>query len=39
MKLQMKTYERFEECWEAATLLVGSRNNVTARCVLVEKSK
>jgi|688.fasta_scaffold00352_56 hypothetical protein len=31
-----KTYDRFEECLEAATILVRGRDNITARCVRVE---
>jgi hypothetical protein len=33
---QWKTFDRFEECWEAATSIVHNRPNMTARCVLVE---
>lgn len=34
---QWKVYDRFEECWEAATTIVHNRPNMTARCVLVTK--
>jgi len=34
-----KTYDNFEECWEAATIIVRGRDNFTARCVLVESKE
>jgi hypothetical protein len=34
---QLKSFDRFEECWEVAQILVRNRPNMTARCVLVEK--
>ncbi len=34
-----KTYDRFEECWEAATIIVKHRDDMIARCELVENSQ
>lgn len=34
---QLKSFDRFEECWEVAQILVHNRPNMTARCVLVER--
>lgn len=34
-----KIYDRFEECWEAATTITHNRPNMTARCVLVESKQ
>lgn len=34
---EWKTYLRFEECWEAATVIVKHREDIIARCVFVEK--
>ena len=34
---QWKTYDRFEECWEAATAVTHNQPNITARCVMVDK--
>ena len=33
---EMKIYDRFEECWEAATILVHNRSDMTATCMLIE---
>ena len=30
---QWKTYSRFEECWEAATVIVKTKPDLVARCV------
>jgi len=34
---QWKTFDRFEECWEVATIMVHNRPNMTARCVAVDQ--
>lgn len=34
-----KTYDRFEECWEAATVIVKHRDDMIARCVMVESKE
>lgn len=34
-----KTFDRFEECWEAATIIVRNRPEITARCVLVDSKE
>jgi hypothetical protein len=34
-----KTYDRFEECWEAAMSIVHNRPNMVARCVLVDSKE
>ncbi|CAB4133516.1 hypothetical protein UFOVP257_238 [uncultured Caudovirales phage] len=34
---EWKSYPRFEECWEVAKIIVKHRDDITARCVLVEK--
>jgi hypothetical protein len=39
VETRWKTYDRFEECLEAAAILVRGRDNITARCVLVESKK
>ncbi len=36
---QWRSYERFEECWEAATIIVRGRHDMIARCVLIEPDK
>jgi hypothetical protein len=33
---QWRSYARFEECWEAATIIVRGRPDIVARCVLIE---
>ena len=38
-EVKWKTYDRFEECVEAAILLVRGRDNMTARCLLVDKKE
>lgn len=35
---EWKSFTRFEECWEVATLIVKNRPDIVARCVLVEKN-
>lgn len=35
-ELRLKTFDRFEECWEVATILIHNRPNMTARCQAVE---
>lgn len=30
---EWKSYSRFEECWEAATLIVKNKPDLAARCV------
>jgi len=39
MEQRWKTYDRFEECLEAAILLVRGRDNIVARCVRVESKE
>jgi hypothetical protein len=39
VEMRWKTYDRFEECVESAILLVRGRDNITARCVLVESKE
>jgi hypothetical protein len=39
VEVRWKTYDRFEECVEAAILLVRGRDNITARCVRVESKE
>ena len=34
---EWKTYTRFEECWEVASVIVKHREDITARCVMVEE--
>ena len=34
-ELRLKTFDRFEECWEAATVLTHNRPNMAARCQAV----
>lgn len=34
-----KTYDRFEECYEAAITIVHNRENMSARCVLVDRKE
>jgi hypothetical protein len=34
---EWKSYPRFEECWEAATVIVKHRDDIVARCVLREE--
>lgn len=36
LDVKLKTYDRFEECWEAATMLVRYRENLSARCQAVD---
>lgn len=33
---ELKAFDRFEECWEAASILVHNRPDMTARCVAEE---
>lgn len=35
---EWKSFTRFEECWEVATEIVRHREDIVARCVLVEKN-
>jgi len=35
LEQRWRTYDRFEECWEAATLVVKHRDDMTATCVAV----
>jgi hypothetical protein len=37
VEMRWKTYDRFEECLEAAAILVRGRDNIIARCVPVER--
>ena len=36
---QWRSYARFEECWEAATIIVRNRHDMIARCVWIESDK
>ena len=39
VETRWKTYDRFEECLEAAAILVRGRDNIIARCVRVESKE
>jgi len=36
---EWKTYSRFEECWEAATVIVKTKPDLVARCVAKDIKK
>lgn len=38
-EVQLKTFNRFEECFEVATAMMRNREYMSARCVLVENPK
>jgi hypothetical protein len=38
-EVQLKSFNRFEECWEVATTMMRNREYISARCVLIEQNK